>query len=142
MAGQSGVEGGRELEEALTLLPDRVAQRVTKGALRAGARVIAKEARELAPKASGDFARAIVVKAPTVRQRRRGAALIVIGVLRPWARIAHLLEFGWRFSAARPFLRPAVDRKGGEAVRVIAARMRRGIENEVRKLRRRRTGQG
>lgn len=136
MARQSEVRGGRDIENALTLLPARVAERVSKSALRAGAQVIRKEAKRLVPKDTGELAEGIVVQAPTRRQRRRGAALIVVGILRPVSRIAHLIEFGWRWSAAQPFLRPALDSKGAEAVRVIGQRMMRGIVREMQKIRR------
>ena len=159
--GTVGIAGAAEMERLLKLLPEKVAERVTKNALRAGARVIRNEAKARSaddPELSG----AVVVRSPTQRERRKGAALVVVGIEQPVSRRAHLREFGTGphtirtkrkgvladketgavfgtevqhpGTPAEPFLRPAVDEGGKRAIDAIGKSMARGIDREAKKL--------
>ena len=132
--GTVGISGAAEMERLLKLLPEKVAERVTKNALRAGARVIRDEAKDRVPVDTGDLRDSVVVKAPTQRQRKRGAALVVVGFKKPVSRRAHLTEFGTQHQPAQPFLRPAVDEAGNKAIDAIGKSMARGINREAKKL--------
>jgi hypothetical protein len=43
----------------------------------------------------------------------------VIGFKKPGKRYAHLVEFGTRFAAAKPFLRPALDAEHDNAIKAM-----------------------
>jgi len=58
------------------------------------------------------------------RWRRVSDAMIRVGA---WAKYALYLELGTRTMFARPFIRPAVDRKRGDLPRLLAAAIRRRI---------------
>lgn len=47
-------------------------------------------------------------------------------------RYAHLVEFGTVKSRAMPFMRPAIESHGQEAIRAIAAEMERGLPDAIR----------
>lgn len=146
------VVGAKEIENLLKRLPERVAKNVTTGALRAGAAVIARQARANV-RNSPSIDSGLLVRNITSRARKRskkGSAVVSVGVARKTAmvvrkgrekavkvspaRYAHLVEFGTEHSPAEPFLRPALDEKGDEAIARIGAAMGKGIEREARKL--------
>ncbi len=120
--------GAREMDSLLAELGPRVAKRVAGNAMRAGARVIRREARRRVRVRTGALKRSIVVRAG----REPGTA--VVGFLRPTSRRAHLVEFGTRHSPARPFMRPAIDETANEVIEKIGERMFAGIEREAEKL--------
>lgn len=124
------VRGLRELDAALRLLPKNIEKRVLGNAIRAAGRVIAADAKTRVPRATGQLKRSIVVRAV-----RGGAGRAVVGFLKPRSRIAHLIEFGTRFMAARPFLRPALDTKAPDAVRKFGEIAGKGVAREAAKLR-------
>lgn len=47
---------------------------------------------------------------------------------------ASLLEYGSSHQQATPWLRPSVQQRGGEAIDVISADLRRGVDQAVKKL--------
>jgi len=148
------VTGLRELEAALKSLPDRIARNVLRGAVAAGAAVVRKEARDLAPKSegpqpeghvSGTLKRAIYQKQIRERssllqqtffvgvRRGRSAKSSAKGVIDAW--YAHFVEFGTSKMSARPFMRPAFEGKKRSAVDAIRAYLLSRIPNEIKKLR-------
>lgn len=129
------IDGLDALDRALAELPKAIAKRVAGNAVRAGARVIATEAKAQVPVLTGALRDSIVVRAAR-RGRAQGVVKAVVGFLRPASRIAHLVEFGTSHSAAEPFLRPALDGKGGEAVDKMKAILRAGVEREAQRLHR------
>jgi len=148
------VIGSKELEALLKKLPERVAEKVTLGALRTGGRVIAKAARD-SVRASPAVDSGMLEKSITTRTRKSGRAksapkIVSVGVARKTAmvvrkgrkkatkaspaRYAHLVEFGTENMPAEPFLRPAVELKGEEAIKRIMEALGRGVDREARKL--------
>jgi HK97 gp10 family phage protein len=126
------IRGAKELEALLKGLGPRVAARVSDKAIRAGAKVVADEARRLVPVKTGALKKSIaVVQAPGKRQSERA---MVLGFRRPAGRRAHFTEFGTVKSAARPFLRPAFDAKYNEAVDAIGKVLGDGIDKEAAAL--------
>ena len=85
-----------------------------------GAEVIAEEARRIVPVKTGRLKRNIVAR----QNKRRGRANAYVGVNYKRgsdnARYAHIVEYGSRAGAtARPFIRPAAQRKGAAAAKII-----------------------
>lgn len=139
--------GAAEIEEVLKQLPDRLARQVTGQALRAGGAIIVKHAKQKLA-SNGSIDTGALQKAVTVKSGQQGKAQVGIrrismtvtrkGRSKPEkvspARYAHLVEFGTKHSAAEPFLRPALDEGGEEAIRKIGEMMGRGAEREARAL--------
>ena len=136
------ITGGKELAQFLQQLPVKLEKNIMRGALRAGARVIANEAKLNAPVQDGDLKASVRVS--TNAKRGRVEAKAKAGGKKAW--YAAIVEFGasphiikakkakmLKFTArdgrkieiaqvfhpgfvARPYLRPALDSKAGESV--------------------------
>jgi HK97 gp10 family phage protein len=120
--------GVKQLETALKELGPKIASRLGDGALRAGARIIVREAKRLAPKRTGELRRSIVVRVSP--KRRSNERAVVIGFTKPASRRAHLIEYGTSHSAPQPFIRPAMDSKANEALAAMGENLRKGIARE------------
>lgn len=93
-------------------------------ALMRGARVIVRRAKELVPVASGRLRRSIT--AVRSRHMERSAEVVIsVGPARRVAWYGHIVEFGSVKYAPRPFLRPAIEEKEGEAFAVVAEELRK-----------------
>jgi HK97 gp10 family phage protein len=130
--------GGDNLEKALASLAPAMEKRVAKGAIRAGAVVIRKEARDNAPVRGGTLRRAIQVVA------RKGPGALVSVVVRRGRKFrsrrqdawyAGFVEFGTRYQPARPFMRRALDTKSNEAVKKTGEYIRTRFSKIVAELR-------
>lgn len=135
MATEFSLEGGRAVAEALKQLPQKYVRRGLAQAFRAGAKVVADEAknqlRQRGAVNTGELLKGIRVASSSLNTIRRSGAIAQIGVVKPHSRRAHLTEYGTgprrqkngRYtgrSPAKPFLRPALDIKGAAAIQVIA----------------------
>jgi HK97 gp10 family phage protein len=152
MATTMRLSGNRELETLLRKLPDRLAKNVTFAALRAGARIVQKAAQtNLIGNGSVDTGALVAAqKISTRRRSRKGAAVVAVGtdkLVRMALRkgrsktikinprnYAHLVEFGTEHSAAKPFMRPAMDQNGEAALVKILEMSAKGIEREAAAL--------
>jgi HK97 gp10 family phage protein len=123
--------GAGELEEALKTLGPKVAKRVGGRALLKAGELIADQARVLVPVLSGRLEDSITVALATAKSgERRG----VIGFKKGHgSRIAHLVEYGTVRVAPQPFIRPAIDSKGEEAIALMGGVIWKGIQAEARK---------
>ena len=129
------IQGAKELEQALKRLGPDLERKVAKSAVRAGATVIAKEARLNVPVESGTLRNSIRV---VTRSKRVGDAVasVVTRSGKKWrsknmdAWYAPLVEFGTKNRPATPFMRPALDTKGGEAIK----RMSEVIQKRIAKF--------
>ena len=122
--------GGPQLEAALRDLGSKIAGRLGENAVRAGIWVIATRARGNARwrDRTGTLRASIRV----LREiDRRGGERTAYAGSRDFR--AKFFEFGTVHMAARPFLRPALDQGGQEAVDKMAANLANGIEREVGK---------
>lgn len=120
------------MERLLKEIGPRASKRVGNAALRAGARVIVKAAKATAPEDTGRLKRSI---SSEIRRKSGGNTRIIhIGILRPVSRMFHLIEFGTKHMAARPFLRNAFSSNAGKALDAIGKIMARGITREALKL--------
>jgi len=126
------IQGAKELERALKQLGPKIEKSVAKSAVRAGANVIAKEARLRVPQESGTLKRSIRVVA---RSRRTGDAVasVVTRSGKRWnakrmnAWYAPLVEFGTKLRPATPFLRPALDSRAAEAIKAMSDKIQQRI---------------
>lgn len=169
MAGRAGVdvtditriEGLDGLLETLERMPPELikgARSPVAFGMRRGANVIRNEARQRAPKATGEMAKSIATRRANARQRRKAKAAtgadeyFTVGIaprrgkysntrhnrgkgrvgksydFDGWTYYWKFLEFGTKRMPAKPFLSPAGEAKGPEAAKVIAAEIREGIE--------------
>lgn len=140
------ITGGRELALALKELPDKLHRSIMRKAMRAGARVIADEAKAKVPVQFGDLKRSVRVS--TDSKRGEVTARAIAGNKKAF--YANWVEFGTvgheitarkgkklRFTArdgklvetnrvlhpgarAQPYMRPALDTKGEAAVKKVA----------------------
>lgn len=154
-------EGFDEMLTVLGEMPNAIRNRVTINALLAGGRVLRAEMKRLVPKKTGDLNKSIKVTRFTTR--KEGAREVAVGVRGKEGPLAHLVEFGTsphpiqpkkgkvlayvkdgetRFAkkvqhpgaTAKPFVRPATDTKGPEAVERIRDMMAAGINREAERL--------
>ena len=152
--------GGKALAKMLNELPLKIERNIMRSALRSGASVIAAEARRNVPNASGELKSTIrtssnakrgMVEANAVVGNRKtkkgwyatfvefGTAphLIRAGKNKPvlsfrdrngvWHRA---LEVNHTGAKAKPFMRPAFDTKGDEAVKAVADKIRERLTDQ------------
>lgn len=136
------VDGLKQLRERLNRLNVKLAKKVARRALNAGATVIRKQAKLNAPVAPepylvddgtelkqlvqpGNIGKNIIQK--NVKTNEFIAAVVIaVRGKRKYGyanRIGSLKEFGTVKMAAEPFMRPALDEKGPEAIEVIKKRL-------------------
>ncbi len=123
------IEGLDELDKAIRKLPQNIQKRVLKGALRAGGRVIVKDAKQRVPVDSGTLKKSIVV----VTGRSKEGALMFV-TTKSSAFYSHLIEFGTSKMRPQPFLRPAFDNTQEEVIQAIGDKLADGIVKETAKL--------
>lgn len=152
MSSEIEVRGLRELQAALQSLPDKIAANILRGALRAGAKPIAEQAKNTVHKRSGALAASIRI-GTKVRGTRASSSVKAAGKGAKGRRAvyhAHLLEYGTRahiieakpphkalaigvakvhHPGARPFpfMRPAMDAKAPEALKAAADYIRKRL---------------
>lgn len=129
------VFGDKAIEDLLRKLPEKVAQRVTVNALRAGGRIVAKGMQQRVPVKTGKLKRSITVS--SARKATKSQAHVVVGFRKPTSRRAHLTEFGTENARAQPFIRPTLEQDGEKVVRQIGENMGKGIVREAVKMRKR-----
>ena len=123
----------KEVLKNLEKLPEKVQKRVVKGAVRAAAKPIVKEARRLVPVRTGNLKKSIGVNA-----RRSDKTTVRVSISpRKGGRYdgfyGHFVEFGTKNSAPHPFMRPAFEFAGGEAIKAFRAYMKKRIDKELGK---------
>lgn len=121
------IQGAAAMEKVLQALGPKAAGQVGSNAVRAGARVIVREAKRLVPVDSGQLRDSIKVVTLKKTQRAANQVGAVIGFEKPASRIAHLVEFGTSHSSARPFIRPAMDTTHEAVLAAIAKTLGDGI---------------
>ena len=132
------LEGAEKLERALAVMEAKVAKKITKKAMRAGAKVVLRAAKARAPVDTGRMKRALTVRA--ARKRKRGeASFNVLFNMRKYPELVTktaddkrffypaVVEHGTSTRPASGFMRRAWDSKKLEALRVIMAQFRKGI---------------
>lgn len=127
------IKGARQMDRLLKELGPKTASRVGDQALRAGARVIVKEAKRLVPVDTGELRDSITVVTPR-RRKDTDTREVQIGFKPPASRRAHLTEYGTSKDPGSPFMRPAMDAKAEETLEAIGKTLARGITREAEKL--------
>ena len=133
LVDQTQVIGVAGLSKVLDQLPERIAKNTIKKGLRAAARVIVKEARVRVQRRTGELRRAISSETRG-NSSRKYRDTVIVGIKKPTSRRAHLVEFGTKHAAAKPFLRPALDAKASEANGVAVQRIAEEVGKEAEKL--------
>lgn len=152
--------GAQDIERLLLQLPVQYQKRALQNAFRAGAKIVMEEAKSQAQRkgiGSGGFVDSITLARPSRGQGLGKDSVIVIALKKTHSKLAHIFEFGTapRFRNSgrsrrgkkgdhaggftgqitpTPFLRPALDIKGAEAIAMIAKVTRENIETIVRQL--------
>ena len=103
----------------------QIARKVGDSGLRAGARVIVKEAKRLAPKDTGALRKSIT--AIIARPEKEDTRVAKIGWKPPVSRRAHFHEYGTVKMPAKPHIRPAMDSQAGAALEAMRDQMARDL---------------
>lgn len=127
----------KALLQTLKQFPKNIQRNVMSGAVRAGAAVIRNEAKARVPKRTGNLKKSIIV----MKRKSEGYGVIRYSVTPSkkgkhsgW--YAHFIEFGTVNQSAKPFLRPALDAKQGEALQASQDYITKRIPEEVLKAQR------
>jgi HK97 gp10 family phage protein len=144
--------GYRELDAAIRKLPGEMQKSAYRAVIGAGAAPIRKAAKRFArsSKDSGLLIKSIGIKSmifksnipyAVIGSMRNVAGMVTRrGAMEPTlarpSNYAHLVEYGTSKSAAKPFMRPAVDAAKGEVLAEMAKGLDRYLTRAVRKLRR------
>lgn len=150
------IRGGKELGQFLQSLPVKIEKNIMRAALRAGARVIANEAKKNVSVKDGDLKRSI--RTGSNAKKNRVEAYAKAGDKKAW--YYRFVEFGTaahiikgknggmlRFMAkdgksiqtlqvshpgaiAKPYMRPALDTKSGDAILAVTNKIRERLTKE------------
>lgn len=129
--------GGKELARALAALPDAVSINVQRKALRLAAEPMRAEAAALAPRGpdAPHIADNIIIAVPTgkLEDVSDDAAVVAVGPEKSYF-YGFFWEFGWRYHAAHPFMRPAFDGKADESLSIIGRELWASIQKASARL--------
>lgn len=153
------IEGGKELAKLLKELPSRIEKKIMRAAMRQGANVIMKQARQNAPVDSGDLRKSI----RTSTRARKGNVEASVKAGNKKAYYSHMVEFGTAVhgisgrngkmlkftlptgqtiftkrvlhlgARARPFMRPAFDARNKDAISKVVQEIRSRLPEEIKK---------
>jgi HK97 gp10 family phage protein len=139
------VDGLKELQRALTKLPVELQRASETNALREGMKPVLKTARATAPSDTGLLKKAMGL---TVRKGKNGITARVgartgfkkqvtrkgKSVMADPSKYSHLVEYGTSHSAAKPFIRPAVENNTSEITAGLAKGYEKGMEKALAKV--------
>lgn len=132
------LSGGPELIDLFKQMPEKMAEKVLRGGLYAGVRVMQDHARSLVPvldleKGGGPHEPGFLLQNIKVSTRRRGDEISgKLGITRE-AYYGHFVEFGTRHAPAYPFMRPAADAAAGDAAQAVIDYASARCERELSK---------
>lgn len=146
--GTISITGLSDLEKRLLDFPDKIARNILAGAIRAGAVVIQKEAKNNAPESAEDHylgkgSKRVLIKAGDLKRKgikvrlapRKSRTMPITY----WVYVSKknwywkFPEFGTVKMAAHPFMRPAFESKKAEAVERIKEYLAARIDKEASK---------
>lgn len=148
-SGNLSITGADELIKALKKLSTNVATNVMVGAIRAGANTVRDEAKRLVPVKSGRLKKSIQTRRAKTRQKNT-----ILFAVAPMTRTIHTLqdangikrynyariieegrkaEFGTSITRPQPFMRPAFETKGQEALKAAKEYLAERLPQEVQK---------
>jgi HK97 gp10 family phage protein len=135
------VEGFKELDKALGELPKRVAASVVSKVLMEAAAPMVSAAQSGAPVDEGILSKSITVSKKLSRSQRSGKrgtkrhfSEVYVGPESPDGFYGHLVEFGTKDTAAKPFMRPAFDAHANDALDYIKDNLDDRIASNVEKI--------
>jgi len=124
------MKGLEEWRRTLDRLPPAVATRIGKNMVRAGARVVASEAKRRVPVRTGALRKSIKTADQSRQERLAGIVKAFVVVRQFYGRF---LEFGTAHQAVKPFLRPARDESAHKVHEKMAEIFAKGIDREIKK---------
>ena len=137
------ITGMRDLQKALRQFPKNVQKNICVGANRAAAAAIAKSAKQKAPVRSGVLKRSIKVKKQRTKNKNIVRHAVQAGGKVKWrakgekhegdAYYAVFVEFGTSKMAPEPFMRPAFEEQGPEAIKHYKDYAASRIDKEIKK---------
>ena len=127
------ISGVDDVVKKLHKLPVAIADRVLISAIRAAAKPLAQEAKQRVPVDTGRLKKSIGV----VKRRSKDKNIVMFTVAprkKKGGWTAHFIEFGTSKMAAKPFMRPAFESKGDEALEMAKKKLRQRVDKEIAKL--------
>lgn len=134
------LQGFAELAAKLKELPQNISKNALRAGVSAGAVVIKNEAKRSVPVDTGTLKRAIYHKQAR-EQSNQYKQVFIVGVKsgKRYQKVGkkqrnfdafywRFIEFGTRFISARPFLRPAFEKKKFEAIEAIKNKLKQRID--------------
>lgn len=139
------LDGIRELQRALDKLPRELQDKAEKAAVRGGAFLISKSAKSKVSSLTGTLKKAIGITVRKVKGRVTGrvrakskkVSVTVNGqtrIVNP-AKYASLVEYGTSRTAARPFIRTAIEATKGSVVSAMAESYNKNLGKAVARIR-------
>lgn len=124
------LSGFRELEDRLRRLPETVQRDYMNDAVAAGGELVLAEAVLRAPVEFGDLVESLMLR--VTRQRNTGGdPRAEVGPSKEEQHVGRFQEFGTAHHGAQPFLRPALETRGREAIQVIGDVLRDRLERDA-----------
>lgn len=134
MAVSGTISGLEPLLKKLKTLEPKIAKKVLRQSLRAGAKIIQTAAKAKAPVKSGQLRKAIKVRAQ--KRTRRGTIGVNVSVgekdFAGEVFYGSFIEFGSSKMPARPFMKPAFQENKAAALQVIQDGIAAGIEEAAK----------
>lgn len=137
--------GDKKLIKKLKGLSTATQKKIVRPSVTKAVRVIAKDAKGRAPKDTGLLKKSIGQRVKTYRSGnisgivgprsgfKRTVEIDGKAVIKNPTKYSHLVEFGTSRKAARPFLRPALEAKKSEAVRIMTTEINANIKKQIAK---------
>jgi len=142
MAVQSTIDKKemQKLIKKLNEFPEVIQKRITDGSLRAAAKVVKNAAVTYAPLDTGRLRDSIKVKKKTKREMRKDGddpeteTAFYVGIDTDICWYANIVEFGSIKMSADPFMVPAFENSGMEALDAMKKYFKQRVEKEAEKM--------
>lgn len=128
-----GIKGGKELEQSLAKLEEKIERKIGTQANRAGAAHLKKALAARLPRSNRNERRLVdnaskrLADSVAVRKQKGKRILHHVGVT-GWARAyAHILEFGSKYQAPNPIWRQTLKQETSNILAVVGDKLREGI---------------
>ena len=132
------LEGAENLERALDVMEAKVAKKITKRAMREGAKVVLRQAKANAPVDTGNMKRSMTVRAAAKRKRGEASFNVMFNTKKYPDLVTTtadgkryfyptVVEYGTSTRPGNGFMRRAWDSQKAAALRVIMGQFRKGI---------------
>ena len=123
----------KDLLKELDKLPEKIKNRIVKGAVRASAKPIIEEARRLVPVRTGNLRKSIGV----TKRRDKGSVVTFSVSPRKGGKYngyyGYFLELGTKKMSPHPFLRPAFENRGEETIKYFKEYIKKRLDKELAK---------